>query len=118
MCEPSVTDSQLAMLVAAHRYGGNGEGWAEVELQFLFERGGAVPAQLEASLCWRVFSALVKKGLAERHADGPVLTESGREVLRSYGLLPSRVAETEHAIGRVLLPSQQEQPATGGKEPG
>jgi hypothetical protein len=75
--------AQLTALRIVQRFGGNGEGWAEIDLQLASELG--LPQYLEAAVCWRIFKALERRGLTRNEADGPVLTEQGLVLLASRG---------------------------------
>jgi hypothetical protein len=69
--------------MAVADYGDNGEGWAEVELQFECSTptSEAFPSHLWPSLCARVFGALERKGYIARAPDGPRLTAYGKQTV-------------------------------------
>ena len=73
-----LTDAQKAMLRAIDDYADEGSGWAEVELHFLYAR--PQPRFLEMAICKSIGDALIRKGLIV-DADGPRLTDAGREAL-------------------------------------
>ncbi len=78
-----LTPAQERALKAVADFGNNGEGWAEVELQFECSTPSreTFPPHLWASLCTRVFGALERKGYIVRSADGPRLTEYGEQTV-------------------------------------
>jgi len=78
-----MTPAQERALLAVADYGDNGEGWAEVELQFECATPSreTFPSQFWASMCVRVFGALERKGCITRDADGPRLTDYGRQLV-------------------------------------
>lgn len=73
---------ERALRVVAE-FGDNGEGWAEVELQFECSTPAreTFPSQFWSSMCMRVFGALERNGYIVRSPDGPRLTEQGRRYL-------------------------------------
>jgi hypothetical protein len=79
----TLTPAQGRALAAVAEFGDNGEGWAEVELQFECSTPAreSFPPHLWPSLCTRVFGALERKGYITRGADGPRLTDYGKQTL-------------------------------------
>lgn len=79
-----LTPAQERALLAVADFGDNGEGWAEVELQFECSTPTRdFPDHLWPSLCVRVFGALERKGYIIRNPDGPRLTAYGKEMVGS-----------------------------------
>lgn len=75
----TLTDAQACMLRLVARFGGEAEGWCEIELQYTCERTTPkLPTYLEASICKKVGDALRRKGLIDPEGY-PILTEAGRE---------------------------------------
>jgi len=67
-------------LDAIRRFGSDGDGFAEVELEWAsYTR---IPQYLESATAMRVFAALVRKGLATRNEyGGPILTTAGEAIV-------------------------------------
>lgn len=93
------TDAQRRLLKVIDDFAEPGEGWGEVQLQFI-ERSPRLPKNLEGSTFQKVFAALVARGLCSTPpniSDGPVLTPKGERLMHDHG----RINWTES--GRVVF---------------
>lgn len=89
-----MTNAQRTFLECVRDFGGNGEGWAEIELQYESRRiPDDMPSHLVPSIIKRVGGACEVRGWVTRDADGPSLTESGRSALASEEALDGALKE-------------------------
>lgn len=74
------TPAQHVALEVTRDFGGNGEGWAEVELQFTTRR--RIPQYLESATCVAVFGACERRGWLVIGEGGPSITSDGLAAIR------------------------------------